>query len=105
MKCLGRLAWICYADKARSWECETVIPCTPSAKIKAVLGFFGLESLNKFIFNPLSSPGFVARRRRRAWIQGARREDSAGVLDSTSRNPTERNAVDMPGCAAAVELW
>ena len=28
---------------------------------------------------------------------------AAGVLDSTSRNPTERNAVDMPGSAAAVE--
>jgi len=25
------------------------------------------------------------------------------VLDSTSRNPTERNEVDMPGSAAAVE--
>ena len=36
----------------------------------------------------------------------ARRKDSAGVLDSTSRNPTKRNAVDMPGYAAAVEsLW
>ncbi len=28
---------------------------------------------------------------------------AAGVLDSTSRSPTERNAVDMPGSAAAVE--
>ena len=32
-------------------------------------------------------------------------EGSAGVLDSTSRSPTERNAVDMPGSAAAVESW
>jgi hypothetical protein len=30
-------------------------------------------------------------------------EGSAGVLDTTSRGPTERNAVDMPGSAAAVE--
>ena len=30
-------------------------------------------------------------------------EGSAGVLDSTSRSPTERNAVYMPGSAAAVE--
>jgi hypothetical protein len=30
-------------------------------------------------------------------------EGPAGVLDSTSRSPRERNAVDMPGCAAAVE--
>ena len=30
-------------------------------------------------------------------------EGSAGVLDSTSRSPKERNAVDMPGSAAAVE--
>ena len=30
-------------------------------------------------------------------------EGPAGVLDSTARSPTERNAVDMPGSAAAVE--
>ena len=30
--------------------------------------------------NPHFSPGIVARRRRRAWNQGARREDAAGVL-------------------------
>jgi hypothetical protein len=30
-------------------------------------------------------------------------EGSAGALDSTSRGPTERNAADMPGSAAAVE--
>jgi len=30
-------------------------------------------------------------------------EGSAGVLDSTSRSLTERNAVDMPGSVAAVE--
>ena len=29
----------------------------------------------------------------------------AGVLDSTSRSPTERNAVGMPGSAAAVGSW
>jgi hypothetical protein len=57
------------------------------------------------LVSPHFSPGFVARRRRRAWIQGARREVSAGVLDSTSRKPTERNAVDIPGSAAAVETW
>jgi hypothetical protein len=27
----------------------------------------------------------------------------AGVLDSTSRSPRERNEVDMPGSASAVE--
>jgi hypothetical protein len=32
-------------------------------------------------------------------------EGPAGVLDSTSRSPTERNAVDMPGSASAVESW
>ena len=37
-------------------------------------------------------------------MQGARREDSAGVLDGTSRNPTERNAADVPVCAAAAEI-
>jgi hypothetical protein len=36
-------------------------------------------------------------------MAGARREDSAGALDSASRNPTERNAADMPGCVAAAE--
>ena len=30
-------------------------------------------------------------------------EGPADVLDGTSRSPTERNAVDMPGSAAAVE--
>jgi hypothetical protein len=30
-------------------------------------------------------------------------EGLADVLDSTSRSPTERNAVDMPGAAGAVE--
>jgi hypothetical protein len=30
-------------------------------------------------------------------------EGSTGILDSMSRSPTERNAVDMPGSAAAVE--
>ena len=28
---------------------------------------------------------------------------TGGVHDSTSRSPMERNTVDMPGCAAAVE--
>jgi hypothetical protein len=32
-------------------------------------------------------------------------EGSAGVLDSMSRSLTKRNAVDMPGSAAAVESW
>jgi hypothetical protein len=30
-------------------------------------------------------------------------ENPEGVLDSASRSPTERSAVDMPGPAAAVE--
>ena len=30
-------------------------------------------------------------------------EGSAGILDSMSRSPTERNAADMPGSTAAVE--
>ena len=55
--------------------------------------------------DPHFSPGFAARRRRRACMQGARREGDAGILDSMSRSPTERNAADMPGSAAAVELW
>jgi hypothetical protein len=32
-------------------------------------------------------------------------EGPAGVLDSTSRSPRERNEADMPGYAAAVETW
>ena len=41
---------------------------------------------------------------RRIWrFPASATEDSAGVLDSTSRNPTECNAVDMTGSAAAVE--
>jgi hypothetical protein len=30
-------------------------------------------------------------------------EGPAGVLYGTSRSPTERNAVDMPGCVTVVE--
>ena len=55
--------------------------------------------------SPHFSPGFLAKRRRRSWLQGARREDSAGVPYCTSRSPTERNAADMPGSTAAVETW
>jgi hypothetical protein len=32
-------------------------------------------------------------------------EGPAGILDSMSRSPTERNEVGMPGSAAAVESW
>ena len=55
--------------------------------------------------SPHFLPVFVARRRRWAWIQGARPRGHAGVLDSTARSPTERNVADMPGSAAAVESW
>jgi hypothetical protein len=54
-------------------------------------------------------PAFLARSRSEAAQAGMepRRatEGSAGVLDSTSRSPTERIKVDMPGSAAAVESW
>ena len=41
---------------------------------------------------------------RRIWrIQASATEGPADVLDSTSRSPTERNAIDMPVCASAVE--
>jgi hypothetical protein len=32
-------------------------------------------------------------------------EGRGGILDCTSRSPTERNAVDGPRSAAAVESW
>jgi len=32
-------------------------------------------------------------------------EGPGGVVDTTPRSPTERNAVDMPVSAAAVEAW
>jgi len=47
-------------------------------------------------FNPDISYGFVARRRKRAWIQGARSEGDEGILHNMSRRPNKRNAVDMP---------
>jgi hypothetical protein len=41
---------------------------------------------------------------RRSWrVSASATEGPAGILDSMSRSPTERNAVDMPGSAAAVE--
>jgi len=52
-------------------------------------------------------PAFLKGYRREAAQTGldTRRatEGSEGLLDSTSRSPTERDAVDMPGSAAAVE--
>jgi hypothetical protein len=43
---------------------------------------------------------------RRIWLLFASAtEGPAGVLDSTSRSPTERNALDMPGSTSAVESW
>jgi hypothetical protein len=55
--------------------------------------------------NPHFSPGFVARRRRRAWIQGAR--PRAPQAYSTVRRGARGGAtkVEMPGYAAAVETW
>ena len=49
--------------------------------------------------------GFVARGWRRVWIQGARPEGPGGVVETTLRSPTERNAVDMPVSAAVAEGW
>jgi hypothetical protein len=40
---------------------------------------------------------------RRIWRFGQRDARIPPVLDSRSRNPTERNAADKPGSAAAVE--
>ena len=37
--------------------------------------------------------------------QGARREGDRGVLDSTSRSPTKRNAVMADGFGAAADHW
>jgi len=55
----------------------------------------------------LDKPAFLTRFRSEAVQTGmdTRRatEGPAGVLDSTPRSPTERNAVDMPGSTAAVE--
>jgi hypothetical protein len=76
-------------------------------------------AFNRFVSSPLSwnikssgkhlrfrltlhfSTAFVARRRRRLWIQGAAgsfpasaTEGPAGILDSMSRSPTERNDVE-----------
>ena len=39
------------------------------------------------------------------WIQGARREEPGGVLDSTLRTPTERNAEDAGLSRAAAGRW
>ena len=41
---------------------------------------------------------------RRIWrFSASAKEGPAGVLDSTSRSPTEHNAVNMPGSADVVE--
>ena len=54
-------------------------------------------------------PAFLTRVRREAVETGVdtRRatEGPGDVVDTTSRSPTERNAVDMPVSAAAAEAW
>src|ERR1700674_1769013 len=56
--------------------------------------------------SPHISPPSVARHRKRAWIQGARRSDDRGVLEVRRRRPTERNAGDRPvSGAAAGGVW
>ncbi len=56
---------------------------------------------------PPLEPAFLTRFRGEAAQTGmdTRRatEGHAGVLDSMSRSPRERNAVNMPGTTAAVE--
>jgi len=53
------------------------------------------------VHSEAAQPGVDARR---IWrVPASATEGSAGVLDSTSRSPTERNAAGMPGSAAAVE--
>ncbi len=77
------------------------------------------EVLVAWLYRPLSGgkfrvgvhiyPAFLTRFRSEAAQTGMdtrhATEVPAGVLDSTSRSPRERNAVDMPGSAAAVEAW
>jgi len=42
---------------------------------------------------------------RRACLPAGRRsEDDEGILNNMSSRPNKRNAVDMPACAAAVEI-
>ena len=60
-------------------------------------------SCSFLIVSPDISCQFVARGRKRAWIQGARNEGDVGILYDMSRSPNKRNAVDVPDCAAAVE--
>jgi len=60
-------------------------------------------------FSQRNKPAFLTRLRDEAVQTGedTRRatEGLGGRLDSLSRSPTERNAVGMPGSAAAVEGW
>jgi hypothetical protein len=47
-----------------------------------------------FQFSPLFSPDFVVRRRRRAWIQGARAERAKANPDDLLKAPPECNKVN-----------
>ena len=55
--------------------------------------------------NPFHRTGFRSEAVQTGMDTRRATEGPAGVLDSTSRSPAERNAVDMPGSAAAVETW
>ena len=46
--------------------------------------------------------GFVANRRKGAWIQGARSEGDAGIFKDMSRGPNKRNAVETQ-CIASLQ--
>ena len=56
-----------------------------------------------------TGPAFLTRVRREAVETGVdtRRatEGPGGVVETTARSPTERNAVDMPVSAAVAEGW
>ena len=67
--------------------------------------FHGTGALIRIIHEGSSRGGADAHgcKAHLAVFQPARWEDSAGVLDSTERNTTERNAADMPGSTAAAE--
>jgi len=83
---------------------------TKSSKLSRAQGtlrWFGDLVLNESSLGLGSYLAFLTRLSSEATQTGmdTRRaaEGPAGVLDGTPRSPTEINAVDMPGCDAAVE--
>ncbi len=105
----GQAVVIC--EKRPHWREPGLFTETPIAKLSftrssGIWHLYWMRGNGKWL---LYKPAFLTRVCREAVQTGVntRRatEGPGDVVDTTSRSPTERNAVDMPVSAAAAEAW